>query len=394
MSGATMANSLCCNAETPLGPGAKIGMLGAGQLGRMFALAAARLGYHVHVFSPRVDSPTGQVSHRETVANYGDTDALIKFAKSVDVVTLEFENIPIAAIETVEQFAPVRPSRAVLHITQNRLREKRFLMEVGIACAPFAEVNSLAELQTAITTIGLPAVLKTADSGYDGKGQITIRHADEATLAWDHVGQQPAVLEGWVDYVQELSVLVARSTTGEIATCGPIANDHANHILDVSRFPVPELAQIAPSAEEIGRTIVERLDLIGLCCVELFLTGDGQLIVNEIAPRPHNSGHLTIEACYTSQFEQQVRAICGLPLGSMQAHTPSAMVNLLGDLWVIGEPDWLELTSVPRGYLHLYGKTEAKPGRKMGHFTVLGDDAARAAWEARSRLTRHRNDTG
>jgi len=382
------------SANHPLLPGAKIGMLGAGQLGRMFALAAARLGYHVHVFSPRVDSPTGQVSHRETVADYADTDALVKFAQSVDVVTLEFENIPVAAMESIEKYAPVRPSRAVLHITQNRLREKRFLTEAGIACASFAAVNSLTELQTAITAIGLPAVLKTADSGYDGKGQTTIRSADEAAFAWEHVGQQPAVLEGWVDYVQELSVLVARSTTGEIATCGPIANDHANHILDVSRFPVPELAHVAETAEEIGRTIVERLDLIGVCCVELFLTRDGQLIVNEIAPRPHNSGHLTIEACTTSQFEQQVRAICGLPLGSMQAHTPAAMVNLLGDLWVNGEPSWLELLSVPRGYLHLYGKTEAKPGRKMGHFTVLGDDAARAACEARKRLTRHRNDAG
>ncbi len=377
------------NTETPLGPGATLGMLGAGQLGRMFALAAARLGYHVHVFSPRVDSPTGHVSHRETVADYGDTAALLKFAQSVDVVTLEFENIPVAAIETIEQFAPVRPSRAMLHVTQNRLREKHFLTEAGIACAPFAEVNSLEQLRLAITTIGLPAVLKTADSGYDGKGQITIRDPNDAVTAWKHVGGQPAVLEGWVDYVQELSVLVARSTNGEIVTCGPIANDHVNHILDVSRFPAPELAHIAPTAEQIGRTIVQRLKFIGLCCVEFFLARDGQLIVNEIAPRPHNSGHLTIEACHTSQFEQQVRAVCGLPLGCMQPHTPAAMVNLLGDLWQNGEPPWLKLLSVPQGFLHLYGKTEAQPGRKMGHFTVLADDAhlaARIAIDARERL--------
>lgn len=377
------------SANTPILPGATLGMLGAGQLGRMFAIAAARMGYHVHVFSPRVDSPTGQVSHRETVADYADIDALVKFAKSVDVVTLEFENIPATAIAAIEQYAPVRPSRDVLHITQNRLREKRFLTSVGIPCAQFSEVNSLADLQEAITSIGLPAVLKTADSGYDGKGQITIRNVGEAALAWEHIGQQPAVLEGWVDYQQELSVLVARSTNGEIVTCGPIANDHANHILDVSRFPVPELAAVATAAEEIGRTIVEQLDLIGLCCIELFLTRDSQLVVNEIAPRPHNSGHLTIEACYTSQFEQQVRAICGLPLGPMLPLTPAAMVNLLGDLWQSGEPPWLEMLSVPRSYLHLYGKTEAKPGRKMGHFTVLGDDvqnAARIAVDARARL--------
>lgn len=378
-------------ADTPLLPGARLGMLGAGQLGRMFAIAAARMGYHVHVFSPRVDSPTGQVSHRETVADYGDTDALAEFAKSVDVVTLEFENIPIGAVEVVEKFAPVRPGKAVLHTTQNRLREKRFLQSAGIACAPFAEVNSLVELQIAIDKIGLPTVLKTADSGYDGKGQITIRDASEAANAWEFVGEQPAVLEGWVDYQQELSVLVARSTRGEIATCGPIANDHANHILDVSRFPAAELAHFAKDAEAIGRTVAEQLELVGLCCVEMFLTRGGELVVNEIAPRPHNSGHLTIEACETSQFEQQVRAACGLPLGSMKSRTPAAMVNLLGDLWCDGEPDWLELISVDQGYLHLYGKTEAKPGRKMGHFTVLGETAeiaAGVAEVARSGLTK------
>lgn len=389
-----MANTLRSYMATRLEPGARLGMLGAGQLGRMFALAAARLGYHVHVFSPRVDSPTGQVSHRETVANYADVEALAKFAQSVDVVTLEFENIPTAAIEVVEKYAPVRPSRSVLHITQNRLREKQFLTKIGVPCAPFAEVNSLADLRAAIQTIGVPAVLKTADSGYDGKGQITIQAAEEAEAAWEFVGEQPAVLEGWIPYQQELSVIVARSTTGEIVTCGPIANDHANHILDVSRFPAQELASVADSAQAMGRAIAEQLDLIGVCCVELFLTRDGELIVNEIAPRPHNSGHLTIEAGVTSQFEQQVRAICGLPLGSMEPHTPAAMVNLLGDLWEKGEPDWLEMLAVPRGYLHLYGKTEAKPGRKMGHFTVLGDDAARVATEARQKLVRQRDAAG
>lgn len=384
-------------ANSTLLPGATLGMLGAGQLGRMFAIAAARMGYHVHVFSPRVDSPTGQVSHRETVADYADTEALAKFAQSVDVVTLEFENIPTTAIEVVERYAPVRPSRSALHITQNRLREKQFLTKIGVPCAPFAAVNSLADFEAAIQTIGLPAVLKTAVSGYDGKGQITIRHVEETNMAWNFVGEQTAVLEGWIDYQQELSVLVARSTTGEIATCGPIANDHANHILDVSRFPVNELSAVEKSAKQMGCAIAENLDLVGLCCVELFLTRDGHLIVNEIAPRPHNSGHLTIEACTTSQFEQQVRAICGLPLGSMQSHTSAAMVNLLGDLWENGEPNWLEMISVPRGYLHLYGKTEAKSGRKMGHFTVLAEDttiAAMLATEARERLTRHRNDDG
>jgi 5-(carboxyamino)imidazole ribonucleotide synthase len=372
----------------PLLPGARLGMLGAGQLGRMFAIAAARMGYHVHVFSPRVDSPTGQVSHRETVADYHDEEALAAFAKSVDVVTLEWESIPSGAIELVEKYVPVRPGHDVLHVTQHRLREKQFLTAAGIPCAPFAEVNSLADLEAAIQTIGTPCVLKTVVAGYDGKGQMAIQDASAAATAWAFIKEQPAVLEGWVDYQQELSVLVARSTKGEIVTCGPIANDHAHHILDVSLFPAPELVPVLQAAEEIGRTVAERLDMIGICCVEMFLTRDHHLLVNEIAPRPHNSGHLTIEACTTSQFEQQVRAICGLPLGSMHPHSPAAMVNLLGDLWQHGEPCWLELLDVPRGYLHLYGKSEAKPGRKMGHFTVLGENASQIALAARERLKR------
>jgi 5-(carboxyamino)imidazole ribonucleotide synthase len=373
-------------ANTYLLPGARLGMLGSGQLGRMFAVAAARMGYHVHVFSPEADSPAGQVSHRETVAPWEDEQALTAFARSVDVVTLEWESIPASALEIVERHVPVRPGHDILHITQHRLREKQFLTAAGIPCAPFAAVNSLADLVAAISTIGVPCVLKTVVAGYDGKGQIAIQDPSEATAAWEFIKRQPAVLEGWINYQQELSMLVGRSASGEIVACGPIANDHANHILDVSRFPAAELASIATGAEEIGRTVAERLGMVGLCCVEMFFTDTGKLVVNEIAPRPHNSGHLTIESCFTSQFEQQVRAICGLPLGSMQAHTPAAMVNLLGDLWQQDEPDWLELLKVPQGYLHLYGKSAAKPGRKMGHFTVLGDNAAEIAITARERL--------
>lgn len=364
--------------SAPVLPGSPLGVLGSGQLGRMFAIAAAELGYHVHVFSPRADSPTGQVAHRETVAEYDDIAALEAFAQSVSVVTLEFENIPTVAVETVRKFVPVRPSLNVLHITQHRLREKAFLTAAGIACAPFAEVNTPEQLDAAIKTIGLPAILKTVHAGYDGKGQFQIRSADQSTEAWDAIGQQPAVLEGWIDYQQELSVLVARSVTGEITTCGPIANDHVNHILDLSFFPDPALAQVADSVEAIARKIAERLDLIGIACVELFLTRAGQLLVNEVAPRPHNSGHLTIEACVTSQFEQQVRAVCGLPLGSMQARCPAAMANLLGDLWSTGEPNWHSVLDAPQAHLHLYGKSEAKRGRKMGHLTVLADSAPHA----------------
>ncbi len=383
------ANSPHNQDTAPILPGSSLGVLGSGQLGRMFAIAAAQLGYHVHVFSPRADSPTGQVAHRETVAEYDNVEALESFARSVEVVTLEFENIPTVAVETVQRFVPVRPSLDVLHISQHRLREKRFLTDASIPCAPFAEVNDLNQLEMAIREIGLPAVLKTVHAGYDGKGQYLLRQPDDAATAWKAVGQQSAVLEGWVDFQQELSVLVARSLSGEITTLGPIANDHVNHILDLSYFPAPALSKVADSTEAIARQVAENLELVGIACVEMFLTQSGQLLVNEIAPRPHNSGHLTIEACATSQFEQQVRAVCGLPLGSMQARSPAAMANLLGDLWSAGEPNWHSILEAPQAHLHLYGKAEAKAGRKMGHLTVLADSsqvAAKAALALRAAL--------
>ena len=366
------------NPSDPILPGATLGILGSGQLGRMFAQAAARLGYHVHVYSPDANSPTGQVADRETVASYDDVTALAEFAQSVAVVTLEFENIATIAAETVSQFVPVRPSGQVLHISQNRLREKRFLKTAGVTCAPFAEVNSLDQLEQAIQAIGLPAVLKTSDSGYDGKGQTIIRSVNEIEDAWANLSGQPAVLEGFVDYLRECSVLVARSPSGELAVQGPIANDHVNHILDVSMFPHPELEPYADAAQAITRKVAEELDLVGLICVEFFLTPEGELLVNEIAPRPHNSGHLTIEASTTSQFEQQVRAICGLPLGSTETISPAAMVNLLGDLWEGGEPCWQSVLADSHARLHLYGKAEARPGRKMGHLTVLADSLPRS----------------
>jgi len=377
----------------PIFPGATLGILGSGQLGRMFAQAAARLGYRVHVYSPSADSPTGQVADQQTVAEYDDLEALAEFAQSVDVVTLEFENISTTATATIAKFAAVRPSGHVLHITQNRLREKRFLKEACIACAPFAAVNSPDELATAMEQLGLPAVLKTADSGYDGKGQTIIRSADEAAEAWAKTGRQPAVLEAFIDYQCELSVLVARSPSGEIALQGPIANDHVHHILDVSMCPLAELDLYAEAAQKISCQIATALDLIGIACVEFFLTREGQLLVNEVAPRPHNSGHLTIEASATSQFEQQVRAICGLPLGSTELVSAAAMVNLLGDLWQDRQPNWQAVLADPHVRLHLYGKTEARNGRKMGHLTVLAataQEAAEHALEARKNLSKAR----
>ncbi|NOY40643.1 MAG: 5-(carboxyamino)imidazole ribonucleotide synthase [Planctomycetes bacterium] len=376
-------------AARPILPGATLGMLGSGQLGRMFAQAAARLGYFVHVFSPDAGSPTSQVARQETIADYDDTEAVAKFAQSVDVVSFEFENVSAAATETIAKYVPVRPSGRVLHITQDRLREKRFLQSAGIPCTPFAEITSGEELSAAVDAIGTPAVLKTTAWGYDGKGQAKINTAADAPTAWQSLDGQPVVYEGWVDYQQEFSVLVTRSTIGEIAICGPIANEHANHILDLSVYPAPELAGAASEAGQIARTIVEQLDVVGIICVEFFLTTDNRLLVNEIAPRPHNSGHLTIEACRTSQFEQQVRAICGLPLGESTAHCPAAMANLLGDLWQSGEPNWQAALTDPHVHLHLYGKAEARPGRKMGHLTVLADtaeEAVRRAIRARDRL--------
>lgn len=361
-------------------PGATLGVLGSGQLGRMFSLAAARLGYRVHVFSPYADSPAGQVADQDTVADYDDLEAVARFARTVDVVTLEFENVPTSVTNVAARYAPVRPSCQVLHVAQDRVREKQFLQSAGIPCTPYAEVVSDEQLAGAVNQVGVPAVLKTTASGYDGKGQAKIESPDAAAVAWQSLARRPAILEGWVEYEREFSVLVARSASrGEIAIYPPIANYHENHILDLSVCPVPSLESAVDEAHGIASAIVEQLDAVGILCVEFFLTTDGRLLVNEIAPRPHNSGHLTIDACATSQFEQQLRAICGLPLGPTELISPAAMANLLGHLWQSSEPPWAEAISDPAVRLHLYGKTEAQAGRKMGHLTVLADSSQQAA---------------
>lgn len=364
----------------PILPGSTLGVLGSGQLGRMFAQAAARMGYRIYVFSPEVNSPAGEVAYRQIVAPYADADAVAEFAREVDVVTLEFENIPVSAVEAAARHAPVRPAGSVLHVTQDRLREKTFLRDAGLPCTPFAPVDSPESLAAAVEQVGLPGVLKTSAWGYDGKGQSLVDGPRELEAAWDAMDRQPAVLEKRIDFQTELSVIVARSPAGREAACGPIRNDHANHILDVSTYPAPELAEAAPDALEIARAVAAELDAVGLICIEMFLTREGRLLVNEIAPRTHNSGHLTIDGCAASQFEQQVRAICGLPLGSFDQIAPAAaMANLLGDLWVDGEPHWAAALSDPRLRLHLYGKTDARPGRKMGHLTALADTPEQAA---------------
>jgi 5-(carboxyamino)imidazole ribonucleotide synthase len=378
-----------------LPPGATIGVLGSGQLGRMLVLAARPMGYAVHVFSPEGDSPAGRVANREWSAPYEDLDAVRGFAGEVDVVTLEFENIPAETVEEISSLVPVRPGLRALGTTQNRLKEKEFLRGAGFPVAPFRAVPDRASLDAAIREVGTPAVLKTAGFGYDGKGQTRISAPGDADEAWNNLGGE-AVLEAWVGFEAELSVVAARGTSGSFAHYGAVRNAHDRHILDLTVAP----AGVPPGVEEeavgIAAGVFEELGIVGTACVEFFLTAGGDLLVNEIAPRPHNSGHWTIEGAATSQFEQQLRAVCGLPLGSTRRPEPAAMANLLGDLWTAGEPDWPAALAVPNVSLHLYGKKEPRPGRKMGHITARAatpEEAARRALEARESLLRDRKTT-
>ncbi len=359
----------------PIPPGSTIGILGSGQLGRMIALAARNLGYRIAIFSPEADAPAASVADEEFVADYLDLDRISDFAKKVDVVTFEFENVPSVTTRAAAEFAPVRPDGQVLHVTQNRLREKTFLKENGFPTTPWIRVQQPAELQAALAQIGAPGVLKTADFGYDGKGQMKIKRADEAAVALASFNGQETVYEGFVDFEMELSVVAARTEAGEFKAFPVFENRHANHILDVTVVPAAVSPKLAVQAEELARGILDKLQVVGVLTVELFVTRDGRLLVNELAPRVHNSGHVTMDACVTCQFEQQVRAICGLPLGSTELNAPAAaMANLLGDLWAKGAPNWSAVLSDPGVKLHLYGKAEARRGRKMGHMNLAGAD--------------------
>jgi len=363
-------------------PGATIGVFGSGQLGRMLALAARRMGYRFHTFSPGVDTPAGQVADLEVSAEYDDLDAVRAFARGVDVVTFEFENVLNDAAAAAAEIVPVRPSGAALHVTQQRAREKGFLADRGYPVTHFANAQSLDELAIGLGVVGLPAIVKTSAFGYDGKGQHRINHIEEGERVWGLIGHQEAIIERVVDFTMEISVVAARGLDGQFAHYGAIENLHRNHILDLAIAPARVPSGLADEAVHLTRRLVDDLDYVGVLCVEFFVTGDGTLLVNEIAPRPHNSGHLTIDACVTSQFEQQVRAICGLSLGSTAQIKPAAMVNLLGDLWIDGEPDWAAALAIPGVQLHLYGKSNARVGRKMGHLTVLGDSPGEAAAKA------------
>ncbi len=369
-------------------PGKTIGMLGGGQLGRMFAQAAQTLGYRVHVYEPQTHCPAGAVADREVNASYDDAEALMAFARGVDVVTYEFENIPTAALAVIAPVVPLHPRAEVLHTTQNRQREKAWLRANGFPHVAYAEALD-GDIAPAVAQVGLPCVVKTADFGYDGKGQMKLTTAGDLEQAVAIFRGRRCVVEAWCEFTCELSVIVARSSAGETKALPVAENIHTHHILDFSIVPARVAPAVAQAAEALAMRIADRLGVVGLLAVELFLTTRGELVVNELAPRPHNSGHWSLDGGETSQFEQHVRAVCGLPLGAVGVREPTVMVNILGDAWkwadgkVVGEPNWAAVLAEPKAKLHLYGKAEPRPGRKMGHFTVRAADIETALATAR-----------
>ncbi len=376
--------------SAPVLPGSTLGILGDGQLGRMLALVARRSGYRVHVVgSPR--APAGQVAdhvHEGALSPEG----LAALSAQVDVLTYEFENLPADAVEAAAEHVPVRPSPHGLRVTQNRGLEKAFLREQGLPTTPFQAVTGQEAARAAVAELGGAAVIKSAGLGYDGKGQAVVRSPEEVATTWPAIGAEEVVVEALIDLAMEVSVVAGRSVDGAFAHYGVTENRHRDHILDLSISDAAIDPAVADEAVAIARAVGEGLDLVGTYCVEFFIDAGGRLMVNEIAPRPHNSGHLTLEAAVTSQFQQQLRAVCALPLGDTRRLAPAAMANLLGDCWSRGEPDWATAFTDPAATLHLYGKSEARPGRKMGHLTVLGadrDDAAVRADQLRSRLAGH-----
>jgi 5-(carboxyamino)imidazole ribonucleotide synthase len=348
-------------------PGGTIGILGGGQLGRMAAMAAARLGYRCHIYCPDKGAPASDVSAATTVAAYDDIAALQAFARSVDVVTFEFENVPAAATEALAALKPTRPAPNVLHLTQQRLREKNFLSSINVPTTRYLEVAHKEALPQAVQALGRPCVLKSASFGYDGKGQVRISPETDLANVWENAGGGLAILEAFVDFQREISVVIARGADGYMELFVPVENQHRNHILDTTIAPARISKAVSEKAEAIARHIAQEIKLVGLLGVEMFVTKAGDVLVNELAPRPHNSGHWTIDACVTSQFEQFIRAVCGLPLGSPERHSDAVMKNLLGD----EVSNWKQILGEPGAKLHLYGKTEARTGRKMGHVTRL-----------------------
>jgi 5-(carboxyamino)imidazole ribonucleotide synthase len=358
----------------PLLPGSTLGILGGGQLGRMFTIAARTMGYKVMVLDPDAASPAGQMADAHLQADYADHDALRRLGEACAAVTTEFENVPAASLIELANHCRVSPGADAVAIVQDRSHEKSWLARNGFATAPFALVYSEGDLDAALADIGTPALLKVSRFGYDGKGQARINTPEDARAAFRGFDGQPCVLEGFVKLEREVSVVLARNDAGECVLFPVAENRHDNGILDVSIVPARVPDTLAQQAREMARDIAAKLGYVGVMAVEFFFA-DGRLMVNEIAPRPHNSGHYTLDACVTDQFEQQVRALAGLPLGDPRLLSPVAMVNILGDRWQDGGPHWAALLAHPNIKLHLYGKQAARPGRKMGHFNVLDADA-------------------
>ena len=357
--------------NTALPQGATIGILGGGQLGRMTALAAARLGYKYHIFCQSLDEPAAQIANNKTIASFEDTNALKDFSKKVDMVTLEFENIPLSSYKYLESILEVRPNSHTLSISQDRIKEKNFISDLDIPVAPYRSVKTESDLNSMLAELGTPSILKTARMGYDGKGQVRIEKKSETKKAWNLSGACEAtggaILEGFIDFEKEISVIVGRSSNGDIVSYIPVQNIHKNHVLDKTIVPALITPEQVNYATQISHRLIESLNLIGLLAVEMFITKDGRLLVNEIAPRPHNSGHWTLDACTISQFDLLIRALCGLPLGSIKRNANATMKNLIGD----DINDWQNYLLDPTAHLHIYGKSDIKAGRKMGHVTWL-----------------------
>jgi 5-(carboxyamino)imidazole ribonucleotide synthase len=362
----------------PLPPGSWLGMLGGGQLGRMFCMAAHALGYKVCVVDPDKNSPAGVIADLHLCADYLDEAALTELARLCPAITTEFENVPAAALERLAKKRFVSPSATCVAIAQDRIAEKKFFNDAGIATAPYAAIES-AQIIPSLDLIMYPGILKTARLGYDGKGQVRVSSRVELALAWGNLKQVPCVVEKRLDLAKELSVVVVRGADGTTVAYPPSENIHVGGILARSIHPAQVKDGLARQAIESATALANAMQYVGVLCIEFFVLGDGSLVVNEMAPRPHNSGHYSIDACYCSQFEQQVRAMAGLPLGGTQLHSAAVMLNLLGDAWANGEPDWAFVLKYPNAKLHLYGKEAARPGRKMGHITLLGDQAKEVA---------------
>lgn len=363
---------------TPLLPGATIGVLGGGQLGRMLALEARRMGYRVAVLDPDPAGPGAQLADELVQGAWDDAAAALELARRCDVITLETEHIPASVIEALEPVCPVRPGATTMAVIQDRLRQREFLARHQLPQAPHRGVGNLAALEAALAELGAPAILKTRRFGYDGRGQARVEAPAGCAAAWEAIGAQPAMLEGYIDFRCEVSVVLARDAAGRVAAWPLAENEHRRHVLHLTVAPARLPAALAADAVALATRVAEALDYVGVLAVEMFVTGDGGLLVNEVAPRVHNSGHYTFGASVTSQFEQHLRAICGLPLGDPALPRPAVMLNLLGDLWARGEPDWGQVFRHPGAKLHLYGKAAARPGRKMGHVVVTDDGLDRA----------------